>query len=223
MVKPGGRGILGHIRFWAGLGLLGFTAVEILGSLVESVDGQGPEWGGMFAVVLVIGIPGFVLAFPRQARRVPWDGSLVILAGVGIIIGGFAAWNSDRAFEQNSVETSAVLTNDATGACSSSARGGETCTWTAPLSYSVEGIEHSGIGGAPAQAVAGDVIPIRYLSDDPKAFRSDAGITAVGIDLGTGGDWAYWILPIIGLLVLAFGATLFGHKIWEQRQQGQPD
>ena len=168
----------------------------------------------------MFGIPGLVLAFPRQAKKVPWVGSIFVLAGIGIIFGGYAAWSSDRSFDENSAETNAILTEDAVANCSSSAQGGETCSWTAEMAYKVEGAEHSGTGGAPVEAVAGDTITIKYLPEDPTTFRSDAGLSAVGIDVGTGGDWAYWVLPVVGLLVFALGVFLFGHKIREQR--GQP-
>ena len=217
------RTFLSRLRRWSGISLLAFTAFGLLGNLFLYEDSGVDVFDiGLILSLGMFGLPGFILAFPKTSRRVPWLGVASIAAGIGIIIGGYAAWNSDRAFDENAVGTTAVLTADATENCSESAQGGSTCTWTAPVSFTVDNVEITGSPFTPPGALAGDSLNVRYQPNDPNRFRGEMVITAVGLEIGGGGDWAYWILPVIGLAVLAFGVIAFRQKIGEQRENDEP-
>lgn len=212
-----------RIRRWSGILMLVLAAFVIVSDLTAFVSGDELYLSGAIGVLLLLALPGFLLAFPRLAKRVPWGASIVGLAGIGIIIDGYAAWNSDRAFDENAVGTTAVLTAGATENCSESAQGASTCTWTAPVSFTVDNVEITGSPFAPPGALAGDALSVRYQPNDPNDFRSEMVITAVGLEIsGSGGDWVYWILPIIGLGVLTVGVIASRQKIREQRGQNEP-
>ena len=210
-----------RIRFWFGVFLLFMFALMALSAVLLVGDGSS-DWVITLVVgVIVFGLPGFLLAFPRQARLVPWAGLTGIGLGALLIFLGYLAWQSDQSFLENAQDTVAVATADAVEECDSSAEGVvTTCLWRGPFVYVVDGVEYSAMGITPQGAVAGDEFPIRYHLDNPADWRAVVvDMTTVGGVEVPSGDWWYWVLPVLGLGILVAGLFGFQYQIRNRRRE----
>jgi len=204
---------VGGVRRAIGVVLLLVTSMMVLvsfdaqGSMVDAIIGS-------VAFVVLMGLPGLFLAFPRAFRRIPWGGIFLVAVGSVVVALGFTAIREDNSFARGGVETTGVLVENAEESCSGSE--GQTCTWSASVAYTLNsGEELTRRLTVFADSLAGDTISIQYLSDDPQVARSDAPVYGpAGVSVS--GTWIIWVVITVGFLIVAFGVVLSVAKFREE-------